>query len=568
MSIDPTKKLSGLLTPVFALRSQNDLGIGDTEAVCQMIDWCAAHRFDVLQVLPINETGDDNSPYNAISSMAIDPTTITLSPKWLPDLPSDALARLVPPDLLEELRRGPVKYRKVKPLKMALLREACACFIREHWMKETPRAAAFRAFLTENQDWVADYALFRTLMTRHGNLPVWEDWPVEHQTSSRARSWVMALPESERRQVEDSQFFFAYAQWIAREQWVAVKKHAGERKVFLMGDIPYGVGRYSADVWGQRAFFDLRWSCGAPPETFFKPDVFTEKWGQNWGIPLYRWDWMREDGCSWWRSRVRGAAAAFHYFRIDHVLGFYRIYAFPWKPQDNWIYTELSKDQAKARTGGYLPRFWLRDDDTPEHKKSNCIHGEELLRMVLNAAGDTGVVAEDLGMVPDYVRPSLLQMGIPGFKIPIFEREKDGSYRNSEKYAPLSVATLGTHDHEPVAALWKRWSDPKCQEGAKEKQHLLQWADWKAGQASSELDPALHAAICGKLFASSSWLAVLMITDLFAETTRFNVPGPMSDSNWAERLPLAVTDFDSDPTYRARVQAVEKFLPRTPATGR
>ena len=99
-----------------------------------------------------------------------------------------------------------------------------------------------------------------------------------------------------------------------------------------MGDIPFGVNLYSADVYSRRDEFALDWSGGAPPEPYFKDDEFTQKWGQNWGIPLYRWDVMRTRNLDWWRQRVRGVRKIFHVFRIDHVLGFYRIYAFPWRP--------------------------------------------------------------------------------------------------------------------------------------------------------------------------------------------------------------------------------------------
>ena len=129
--------------------------------------------------------------------------------------------------------------------------------------------------------------------------------------------------------------FYRYVQWIAHLQWTAIKSYADERGVGLMGDIPFGVSYYSADVYSRRDEFALDWSGGAPPEPYFKDDEFTQKWGQNWGIPLYRWDVMRTRELAWWRQRVRGVRKIFHVFRIDHVLGFYRIYAFPWRPERN-----------------------------------------------------------------------------------------------------------------------------------------------------------------------------------------------------------------------------------------
>ena len=188
-----------------------------------------------------------------------------------------------------------------------------------------------------------------------------------------------------------------------------------------MGDIPFGVSYYSADVFARREQFDLDWLGGAPPEPYFKDDEFTQKWGQNWGIPLYRWNVMRTDNFEWWRQRVRGVRRIFHIFRIDHVLGFYRIYAFPWRPQRNEEFLPLSQQEMLQRTDGHAPHFTPRDDSNRQNCAANQREGEEYLRVVLEAAGATRLVGEDLGTVPPYVRPSLHSLGIAGFKIPQWE---------------------------------------------------------------------------------------------------------------------------------------------------
>src|SRR5262249_28222171 len=145
---------------------------------------------------------------------------------------------------------------------------------------------------------------------------------------------------------------FAYVQWLAYRQWGDVKSYADEKNIRLMGDIPFGVSRYSADVWGQRELFDLSWSGGGPPETFFQGDPFVTRWGQNWGIPLYNWEEHERENYKWWRRRVHGLTKLFHYFRIDHVLGFFRIYSFPWIPERNWEFTDLTEAEAKEKTKG------------------------------------------------------------------------------------------------------------------------------------------------------------------------------------------------------------------------
>ena len=148
----------------------------------------------------------------------------------------------------------------------------------------------------------------------------------------------------------------------------------------------------------------------------------------------------------------------FHLFRIDHVLGFYRIYAFPWRPRRNDEFLPLDWDEMRARTGGREPHFAPRDDRTWENCDANQREGEEYLRVVIEESGETRVVGEDLGTVPDYVRPSLRSLGIAGFKIPQWENYPDHRSIPGNAYERLSVATFATHDHKPLRALWEEAS--------------------------------------------------------------------------------------------------------------
>src|SRR5688572_13327509 len=150
MKLSPDRSLAGILEPVFAIRTEDDLGVGDTEGVRQMIDWCHRHHLGIFQTLPINETSDDNSPYNAISSLAIEPSTIAVSPGHLPDLSPKEFHESATPELLAAVRSGPVNYPKVKALKRALLGLAFENFLKHNFNHETPRALEFRAFLMEN----------------------------------------------------------------------------------------------------------------------------------------------------------------------------------------------------------------------------------------------------------------------------------------------------------------------------------------------------------------------------------------------------------------------------------
>lgn len=564
MKLSPDQSLAGILEPVFAIRTDDDLGVGDTEGVRQMIDWCHRHHLNIFQTLPINETGDDNSPYNAISSLAIEPATIAVSPEHLPDLSRKRFREIAAPELLANLRSGPVNYPKVKALKCALLQAGFENFLKRHFNQETLRAHEFRTFQMENAEWLSDYALFRVLMEENPTGPAWDRWQPEHRDPRRARMWLLSLPEKRRDELMRKQLFFMYVQWTAFTQWQALKAYASERQVFLMGDIPFGVGRYSADTWANRSIFDLDWSGGAPPEKVFAWDVFTKKWGQNWGIPNYRWDELRRHDFEWWRTRVGNIRKIFHLYRIDHVLGLFRIYSFPWTPERNAEFLPLSKEEAAAKTGGRLPGFKPFPDDTPEHKTFNQSQGEEILRVLQEASGDTTIVAEDLGVVPDYVPPTLQKLGIPGFRIPLLFREHDGSYGDPKSYPRLSLAQPATHDHAPLAAMWQEWwanidSGKNMEANRRELDLFLEFVGLPGEEPPREFTDQLQEAFTRMVMESHSWLVVFQITDVFGQTDRFNTPGSTSTANWSHRLPHTVKQLHKDPILHAKAKMFSRL---------
>src|SRR5436190_10088890 len=191
LNLSPEKKIAGVLVPLFALRGENDLGIGDTAALREFIDWVAGIGFKLVQLLPINETGADNSPYNAISAMAIEPTTLHLAPGSPEDLTHDDFARSIADVDLPSLRRGPVKYRDVKKLKLRLLEKAFASFSED---AREERRSAFQTFCEEESAWLRDYAFFRVLMEANDDNAAWNRWQPQHQTIEKARSWLNDLP--------------------------------------------------------------------------------------------------------------------------------------------------------------------------------------------------------------------------------------------------------------------------------------------------------------------------------------------------------------------------------------
>jgi 4-alpha-glucanotransferase len=564
MNVSPETRIAGVLTPLFALRSDDDLGIGDLATLREFIDWSADAGFKLVQLLPINETGGDNSPYNAISAMAIEPMTLHLAPGTPEDLTQQDYDEVLAGVNLKKLRSGTVHYKDVRRLKRALLEKA---FTRYKERREGDAAAIheFDAFCAEENAWLHDYVFFRALMEENGGTEAYDYWREEHRSIPAARAWLIEQPAEVRERFEQREFFFRYVQWVAYRQWTAAKAYADQRGVALMGDIPFGVSYYSADVFSRPDQFALGWSGGAPPEPYFKDDEFTQKWGQNWGIPIYRWDVMRSHGYDWWRQRVRGVRRIFHVFRIDHVLGFYRIYGFPWRPQRNAEFLPLTWEQMLQKTGGEFPHFVPRDDETYENATANMREGEEYLRMALEAAGNTRLVGEDLGTVPNYVGSSLHSLGIAGFKIPQWENTPDGRVIPGSEYQRLSVATYATHDHKPLRAMWDEAFEHESDTREQALGDLRKVAEF-AGvtlRDGMDYDREFYPQVLEALFRCDAWMAVVMITDLLARKDRFNVPGTAADSNWSRRLHLTVEKLSTSRAVKQRMKIITRLLRET-----
>ncbi len=562
MTIDTSKKLAGILVPTFALRTKGDLGIGDTHAVKEAIDFCNANDFGVLQTLPINETGGDNSPYNAISSMALDPIYIHFSKQAL-----DIVPGLIAEDLDEDetLSTTVIDYAKVKATKHSLLQKAFARYDSGKVKNFIALNNEFKLFQQNNKRWLPDYALFRTIVDLKGGHARWTEWEKELRNIDSARTWLDRQGQTKTKKVY---YFYNYVQWVAHRQWSWIKEYANKKQVKLIGDIPFGVSRYSADVWANPDLFALEWSGGSPPEGFFQADKFTALWGENWGIPLYNWAAHEKENYNWWNCRVQQTTKYFHGFRLDHVIGFFRIYAFPWLPENNEKFTNLTPEEVKTITGGKLPQFKTRNDQTKDSALLNCQEGESRLRIILQAAPQAIVIAEDLGVVPEYVRPTLKKLGIPGFSIPIFERkESDRSFFPAEQLPPLNLTTYGTHDNEPLASYYENlvrwWHSEDGDNGWLEIQRLMRFLHLDENHPPKTYNDELACTFFKVLFSSPCWLAVLMITDLLGSKQRFNCPGTSNVSNWSQRLDKPLSEYASEKIYAKKIACVREYIAQT-----
>ncbi len=557
------KRSAGVLLPAFSPRREGDLGIGDTRALSEWMHWAAAHKVGFLQLLPINETGSDDSPYNAISSVALEPLYLTMED--VPGLSAEELATARAKLGSEVIGDRLIHYTTVRTMKRMLLEIAYAQFPHSASVVEKEE---FEIFQRKEATWLQDYTLFRWLMNRALGSEAWDLWPKDFSDPELARAYWQNQRIKQGDAVVRERTFFAWVQWLCFRQWRALRALGDELGVKLMGDIPIGISYYSADVFFQRENFDLDWCGGAPPETMFKHDRFIQQWGQNWGIPLYRWEEMTEQGYPWWKQRIAKLTEIFSMFRIDHILGFYRIYAFPWRPQRNLEFLDLSPEEAANLTAGRRAQWAWRPDDNEENKRANCADGDHRLRAILEAAGDCEVIGEDLGCVPEYVRPHLESLGIAGFRIPHWD-SRDGHVILGEELPECSFATYATHDHDTLSSLWEGFRAAAAGEidsdAIEEGKSNLRMIGEFAGIAEADIVLPVYSHevrwhLIEALLQSRSRYAAIMITDLYGMSDRFNMPGTLGGENWRFRLPFTIDDSKKDRTLGAEAVKLGKTI--------
>jgi 4-alpha-glucanotransferase len=444
--------------------------------------------------------------------MAIDP--IFIHAPAVPEFAAIGGEGALPPDdrgQLDAVRRAPrLDYRGVRALKARVLRRAFQQFDEAEYGRDTARAAEFRRFVAEQAWWIEDYSLFRAIHAREDER-AWFAWPEALQRREPA-----AIDRA-RRELAREVRYYQYLQWLAAEQWRRARAQARSHGVELFGDLPFMVDGDSADVWARQYQFDLDVSLGVPPDAFSAT-------GQDWGMPVYRWDVVAQEHFRWLRERARRSADLYDGYRIDHLVGFYRTYGRP-------------------RSGGE-PFF------TPPAEPAQTSLGETILAIFREPGAE--IIAEDLGTVPDFVRASLARLAVPGLRVFRWERywHSDGQpFRDPMDYPAVSVATSGTHDTEPMIAWWE-----EADADERRKVSALPTVQRVAGGdiAGEPFDGRIRDALLEALFASQSYLLLLPVQDAFGWRDRINEPATVGEHNWTYRLPWRVDRLDDEPEARER----------------
>jgi 4-alpha-glucanotransferase len=529
-------KGAGTVIPVFSLRSEGSFGVGDFGDLKTMVDWCAKTSQRVLQVLPINDTNmtgswQDSYPYNSISIYALHPQYCDL--RQLPPL-KDGAERERFEQLRQELNALPqIDYERMFAAKLAYLQ---AVYKQEG--AKTKRTADYKRFVSENREWLEPYARFCVNRDKYGTAE-FTTWPAEATKTKPDDFWF-------------------FVQYHLDRQMREAHAYAREHSVILKGDIPIGISRDGVEAWVEPKYFNLNGQAGAPPDPFSAD-------GQNWGFPTYNWDEMLRDGCQWWVRRFRKMAEYFDAYRIDHVLGFFRIWEIP-VPEKSGLMGQfapalgLSREEIEAygiigheelflvdhkRNDRWHPRIAVQYQDvykalTEEEKfnfnrlyndyfysRNNHFWYQEAMKKLprLTQATRMLVCAEDLGMVPDCVPWVMNELRI--LSLEIQSMPKDSKYRFGRlSHNPYrSVCTISTHDM-PTLRQW--WDEDK------ERTQAYYAVLRRTGEAPHPLPGWLAKDIVSRhltcpsmlcLFSLQDWLSIdekLRLPDQNAE--RINIP--------------------------------------------
>jgi 4-alpha-glucanotransferase len=311
----PNWKGAGVAIPVFSLRSEDSFGIGEFNDLKKMVDWAKLTNQRLIQTLPINDTilyhnNHDSYPYNALSIFALHPIYLNL--ELMGELKDDKLKRYFAQRKEEFNRLSFADYQNVLNVKWEYFK-----LIYDQEKANTFQSESYKSFYKENESWLRDYAVFSYFRDLY-NTPDFSTWD---ENSKYDLSIVIDLCQPSSACYNQIAFFF-FLQYHAYIQLCDAHQYALDNGIALKGDIPIGISPFSVGAWARPNLFNTNVQAGAPPDDFSVT-------GQNWGFPTYNWDVMAENGYKWWCNRFEKMAQYFDAYRIDHILGFFRIWEIP-----------------------------------------------------------------------------------------------------------------------------------------------------------------------------------------------------------------------------------------------
>lgn len=500
----------GFDIPIFSLHSKSSSGIGEYTDLLPLIPWVKELGMDVIQLLPINDTGPENSPYLTLSAYALNPMYLGL--EQLPRVQEYSALTMMLRELKPFNLSQHINYRALYSARRNFLHEY---FNRFH--ESIQVSPEFQTFKKENP-WLQGYALFKALK-EFSSWSSWENWPAEVKNPTPS-SMIKLL-----NRFESDILFHEIVQFLCFQQMEKVRKTAQEHGVQLMGDIPILINRESADVWLERPLFLLEYAAGAPP------DMYSAE-GQKWGFPLYDWAEMEKTNYAWWRTRLKVAARLYNLYRLDHVVGFFRIWGIP--------------IAQKATEGRFIP----------EDPMTWIPHGEKIMRVMLEEQSMLPI-GEDLGVIPPEVRVCLKKLGICGTKVMRWERmwDEDSRFIRPEDYPYISLTTVSTHDSETLQLWWR--DNP---------QEAREYARTKGWNYAPQLTPEQHFQLLYDSHHTKSLFHINLLQEYLPlvpgftwgspSEERINLPGTISDSNWSYRFRPSVEELVQSKDFRSLMQKI------------
>ena len=537
-------KGAGTVIPIFSLRSEGSFGVGDFGDLKMMIEWCDKTKQRVLQVLPINDTNmtktwQDSYPYNSISIYALHPQYTDF--RQLPAIKDEA-KREAFENLRKELNALPqIDYERMFSAKLDYLREIFA----QEWTA-VQRRESYKTFFEQNKEWLVPYAAFCYYRDLYGTA-VFSEWPKEATLNNTQKTTFKGKKELQ---------FWYFVQYNLDAQMREAHAHARAHRVILKGDIPIGISRDGVEAWVEPKYFNLNGQAGAPPDAFSAD-------GQNWGFPTYNWDAMLADGCSWWVRRFRKMAEYFDAYRIDHVLGFFRIWEIP-MPHKSGLMGQfspalgMSREEIEAygvqfneglflvdhkRSDRWHPRIAVQYQEAYQnigedqkfcfnrlyndyfYRRNNQFWYTEAMKKLpkLTQATRMLVCAEDLGMVPDCVPWVMNELRILSLEIQSMPKDPTTRFGKLSHNPYRSVDTISTHD----MATLRQWWD----EDEERSQTYYNTSLRRGGPAPRPLPGWLAKDIVSRHLTSPSMLCLLSFQDWMSIDEKLRLP----DEN-AERI--------------------------------
>ncbi len=468
-------KGAGTAIPVFSLRTEDDFGVGEFYDLKKMVDWAASTGQSVLQLLPINDTTmfgtwEDSYPYNPNSTFALHPQYLNLPAAGVKE-DEEYKALQAELNALEQ-----IDYERVNQTKTALLRKAFS-----KTFKRLSAKASYKEFIEKNESWLLPYAAFCVLRDQNGT-PDFSKWKGYAKYS---RKKVAAFCEANKADID----FWCFVQYHLDRQLSEVCAYAHSKGVIFKGDLPIGISRTSVDAWLYPELFHMNSQAGAPPDAFSAD-------GQNWGFPTYNWEKMAQDDYAWWKARLAKMAEYFDAFRIDHILGFFRIWEIPlqyesglegyFNPALPFPAAELEEQgfdvndkglfiEDPRKAGHYHPKIGAHKTQSYHfldayrrsafdrlyedffYRRNNQFWKEKAMQKLPALLDSTGMLAcgEDLGMIPATVPEVMAALRILSLEIQRMPKSVEVEFADPAWYPYLSVCTTSTHDMNPIRAWWE-----------------------------------------------------------------------------------------------------------------